>query len=568
MRNQTNSNHSRLKTTDYAIAVVQRAIITSKKVFQACQRHLKDLERQGTKDFPYVFDEEKGYRPIEFIERFCRPSQGDYSEIKLLDWQHFVVGSLYGWVHKDTRLRRFKEGLIFIGRKNGKTTLLSGLSLYGASKDGENGARVFQLANSKAQAKDMFDECKAMVEKSPVLNKHFERTLNEIRYMDTYSKIVPLASDSEKLDGKNASLSAFDEIHEYKNYKLINVMKNSTGSRKQPLMLYITTAGYQLDGPLVDYYEHAENVLNGVIDSERSFYFMAELDKGDDIEDPNNWVKANPSLGLTLNLKTMIEEWNERKHIPAERADFITKRLNIFVQSDEQSFIDFEVLKRNNKEIDIATLEGQSCIGSFDLSQTEDFTSACLEFPITETGEIFVLSHSWIPRKKVIADNEKINYQQFSDEGLLTIVPDEYIKFEYVFDWFLEMREKYNIQKLNYDPHNAFHLVKALEAQGFATEAVRQGHITLSQPLKHLKEMFLDGRVIFNNNKLLRWYINNVKLVQDRNNNWMPSKQNRYRKIDGFAALLNAHVEVMKKMDVETGDGNINFVSIKQIMSK
>ncbi|PLR93240.1 terminase large subunit [Bacillus sp. T33-2] len=557
---------SELLTTDYAVGVTSHIIIASKKVYLACQRHLNDLERQGTDKFPWVFDEEKGYRPVDYIQRFCKPSQGDFDKLELQPWQHFIVGSLFGWVHKKTGLRRFKEGLIFVGRKNGKSTLVSGLSLYMGSKDGENGARVYQLANSKEQAREVFDECKAMVKSSPLLNRHFDETLHEIRYGRTMSKILPLATDSKKMDGKNCSFGVFDEIHEYKNYKLINVIKNSTGARQQPLLLYITTAGYQLDGPLIDYYDKASDVLEGVISDERVFYFMAELDPGDDIENPENWIKANPNLGVTLKLETLIEEWESRKHIPAERNDFITKRLNIFVQSDEQSFLDFEVIKRNEKCLDISTLEGRNCIGGFDLSETEDFTSASLEFPLPETGEVFVLSHSWIPEKKVKADNEGINYKEFEEAGLLTIVKGDYVKHDDVYDWFVEQSKRFSIEKIAYDPAKAFRLVKELESYGFAMEVVRQGALTLSGPLKDLKELFLDGKVIFNKNKLLRWYINNVKLVEDRNRNWLPAKQSRYRKIDGFAALLNSHVHVMQQLAQPPGDGNIEVISLKELL--
>lgn len=555
---------SKLLTTEYAKGVTSHIIITSKKVFQACQRHLKDLERQGTKKFPYVFDEEKGHRPVEYIQRFCKPSQGDYDRLELQPWQHFIVGSLYGWVHKETGIRRFKEGLIFVGRKNGKSTLVSGLSLYSSSKDGENGARVYQLANSKEQAKEVFDECVAMVKSSPILNRHFDPTNKEIRFGRTMSKIIPLATDSKKMDGKNCSFGVFDEIHEYKDYKLINVIKNSTGARKQPLLLYITTAGYQLDGPLVDYYDKAADVLDGVIDDERCFYFLAELDEKDDLDNPENWIKANPNLGTTLKLETLIEEWESRKHIPAERSDFITKRLNLFVKSDEQSFLDYSVIKRNDKVIDIDTLKNRNCIGSFDLSESEDFTSACLEFPL-DTGEVFVLSHSWIPRKKVLADNEKIPYHDFADKKLLTIVDEDYIKLEKVYDWFVAMSKIYTIVKIAYDPAKAYRLVRDLEGYGFVTEVVRQGPLTLTPGLRDLETMFMDGKVIFNKNRLLRWYINNVKLKKNENGSWLPQKQNRYRKIDGFAAMLNSHIKTMEILTTPQGNGDIEFVSVSDL---
>lgn len=562
---ETNSKNSKLKTTAYARAVVAHLIITSKKVYQACQRHLNDLERQGYENFPYIFDEEKGYRPVTYIEQFCKPSQGDFDRLELQPWQHFVIGSLYGWVHMNTGIRRFKEGLVYVARKNGKTTLISGLSLYAASKDGENGARVFQLANSKEQARELFDECKAMVKASRLLDRHFESTLHEIRYGKTVSKIVPLATDSKKLDGKNASFAVFDEIHEYKGYKLINVIKNSTGARSQPMLIYITTAGYQLDGPLMDYYEKGADVLNGVIQDERTFYFMAELDEDDDLNNPDNWIKANPSLGTTLKIDTLIEEWESRQHIPAERNDFITKRLNLFVQADEQSFIDFEVIKKNNKVIDIQTLRGRSCVGGFDLSQTEDFTSACLEFALDD-GRVFVLSHSWVPEKKVKLDNEKLPFEEWKKEGLLSICPGAYVDYKYIYDWFVQQSKLYQIDLITFDPANAYRLVEDLKAFGFVCEIVRQGALTLNSPLKDIKELLLAGKVIYNNNKLLRWYLNNVKLVEDRNGNWLPTKQGRYRKIDGFAAWLNAHTETIKRMAAPELNGNVDFVSIKDLL--
>jgi len=561
------STTSNLLANRYAYDVAAGKVITSKKVRLACQRHLADLKRQGTASFPYVFDEELAYRPIAFIERFCRPSQGDFHRLDLQPWQHFIIGSLYGWVHKDTKLRRFKEGLIYVGRKNGKTTMISGLSLYSASKDGERGARVFQLANSKEQARELFDECKHMIASSPTLASRFDETLHEIRYSDTMSKIMPLATDSKKLDGKNCSFGVFDEIHEYKNFKLINVIKNSTGARRQPLLLYITTAGYQLDGPLMDYYEKAADILSGSLEDERFFCFMAELDPEDELEDTSTWVKANPNLGLTIKLEDMIEEWTSRKSVPAEKNDFITKRLNLFSQSDEQSFIDFEIIKANDATIDPDELRGMNCVGGFDLSQTEDFTSACLEFPL-EDGRVFILSHSFVPQRKVELDNESLPFRSWGKEGLLTICPGAYVDYKAVLDWFVEQSKLYSIDLITYDPANAYRLVEDMKSHGFMTQVVRQGALTLNPAMKDVKEMLLDGRVVFNKNKLFRWYLNNVKLVEDRNGNWLPTKQGRYRKIDGFAAWLNAHTEVMKRMVAPAASGNLEFVSISKLLGR
>jgi phage terminase large subunit-like protein len=565
---KTNSKNSKLLTTQYAKDVLAGRILACKKVKLACQRHINDLKRQGTDEFPFVFDEEKALRPIEFMERFCKPSQGAFTKLDLQPWDHFWIGSIFGWVHKKTRLRRFKYALIFVPRKQGKSVKASGISIYGSSKDGERGAFVYLLANSMKQARVVFDECKAMIKASPLLKTHFRPIRDAIYFDATNSKIEPQASDSERLDGLNCHIGIFDEKHEYKNYKLINVIKNSTGARKQPLIIDITTAGYVLDGPLMDDYEKGTDVLEGVLTDERTFYFLAELDEEDDIEDFSKWGKANVNLGVSVQLEDMIEEWNARKHIPAERNDFITKRLNMFVQSSEQSFVTWDVIKRNNGIMDLDFLKGCQCIGGHDLSSTEDFTSACLEFPLPD-GRVFVLSHSWIPMEKVKLANEDLPYEEWQKEGLLTICKGEYVDYTYIYNWYLEQSKKYAISLITFDPANAFRLTNDLQAYGGEawTKCVRQGALTLSPALKDIKELLLDGRVVFNNNRLFRWYLNNVKLVDDRNGNWLPTKQGRYRKIDGFAAWLNAHTETMKLMTIikESG-GGVGFISVKDLL--
>lgn len=552
-------------TTWYAEQLVDGNILASNKNVLAAKRHLNDLTRQGTEEFPWVFDEERAHRPIRFIEKFCRPSKGNFNQLVFQPWQHFTIGSLYGWIHKDTGIRRFREGLIFVGRKNGKSTKISGVSLFSFSKDGENGADVYLLANTKQQAGIVYEEAKEMVRKSPRLRRQFRAKRDEIWYARTSSKIEHRASDSEKLDGLNTHLGVFDEIHEFKDYKLINVIKNSRGSRTQPLIIYITTAGYQLDGPLVDYYKDADDALNEIIDDERTFYYIAELDSEKEFDKPEAWIKANPNIGVSLNLETMVEDWEKAKRNPGERTDFITKQFNTFVRADEQSFIDVNTLKKNNKEVDLKDLKGKQCIGGFDLSDTEDFTSACLEFPLDD-GEIFVLSHSWVPEAKVNEGNENIPYREYERLGLLTIIPGEYVRKEYVYDWFVEQAEKYAIKLITYDPAKAYGLVKSLESYGFETKVVRQGALTLGPTVDNAKELFMDGKVVFNNNRMFRWYVNNVKIKPDRNRNNLPQKQGRYRKIDGFSAFLNAHTEVMGMLIEPEGEGNIEFVSVDDLM--
>lgn len=556
-----NKPSPKLLTTWYAKQVVAGKIIANKYVIKECERHLKYLKGHEK----WIFDEELAHRPIRFIEKFCKPSKGANNQLILQPWQHFIIGSLFGWVHKETKLRRFKEALVFVGRKNGKTTTISGLANYGVSQDGENGAEIHMLANTMKQARLLFDESKAMIKASPVLKKNFRSLRDAIHYDKTISKIEPQASDSEKLDGLNTHIGIFDEIHEFKDYKLISVIKNSRAARLQPLLIYITTAGFQLNGPLVDMVEAGKDTLNGIIEDERTFYYLASLDDEDDINDSENWIKANPNIGVSIDIEVMKEEWIKAKRIPAERGDFITKRFNIFANNDEMSFIDHTTLSKNNEVIAFDKLENHPCTVGYDLSETEDFTSACATFAL-ENGKIAVLSHSWIPKHKVDLSNEKIPYREWEEEGYLTIQDKPYIDYTDVYDWILKVNEHHPVEKITYDRANAFRLNQELKNYGFVTEETRQGALTLSPALKSLKELFLDGKVIYNNNPLFKWYVNNVKLKLDRNGNWLPSKQSRYRKIDGFAALLNTYTDIMNKLTEESNTGNIEFLSIKDLM--
>lgn len=555
-----------LLTTWYAERLIDGDIPASKENVQAAKRHMRDLERQGTDDFPWIFVEEKGHRPIRFIEKKCSPSKGDSDKLVMQPWQHFIIGSLFGWVHKDTGIRRFREGLVFVGRKNGKTTKLSGLGNYMLGFDGERGANVYILANSQKQSTILFDESKAMIKASPYLDQRYKALRSEIRYEKMNCTMVAMSAEKSDKDGENLHFGVFDELHEYKDYSLINVMKKSRGMRTQPLILYITTAGTVLDGPLVQYYENGQDTLENLEDEidERTFYYLAKLDKPEEADIPEMWIKANPNIGL-MDFVNLVTDWKKDRKIPQEKADWLTKQFNLFSDVGELSFVDIPTIKKNDKVIDLKELEGKSCVGSYDLSETEDFTAAALEFPL-DNGEVFILQHTFIPQARRDRDPNPQRIDEWEKSEELTIIPGDYVKFEYVYDWFVEQSEKYVIELIAYDPAKALYLNKALEAYGFNTEKVRQGFMTLGGPMQNFKEMLLDGNVIFNNSKLFRWYLSNIKLVKDRNSNWMPSKQSINRKIDGFAAALNAHVHVMDRLSEPQGDGNIDYMSVSELM--
>ena len=559
----TDNSSAVARCYDYARQAISGEILTCEKTRMACRRFLDDLERSRTDPaYPWTFDEHKAARPVDFMERFLTPTKGDYDRMELMPWQCFIECNLYGWVDKNTGLRRYREGLVLVGTGNGKSTMMAGNATFGACKDGERGADVYLLANSKEQAGIVFNECKAQIEASRYLAPRF-RTLRDGVYYDKMNATIKhRSSDSQRLDGLNPHMAIFDEIHEYRDFKLLNIIKRKTVKRRQPLTLYIKTMGNVLDGPLAYYYDLFTDAMMGKLAPEvgdRMFAFICELDSTDDIENPATWIKANPGLGKTLHLDELVKQWERCKHIPSERADFICKQLNIMVNADDMAFVQPEVIRRNKDIIPEESLLGRRCYGGFDLSNREDFTAAALEFPLDD-GRIFVLLHSWVPQRKVDLDQEKIDYYGLYMKGYLTIVPGEYVQQEDVYRWFAEKSWLYEIVTIGYDPANATRLRQMLEASGkvegksvqaFDCQVVRQGPITLNDPMKDIKELLLAGKVVSNNDPMLAWYTDNVRISGERRHmdkqNWMPTKRNKYRKIDGFMAWLDAHAIRMEK---------------------
>ena len=539
---------------EYADGVLSGRILACEKVKKACGRFRDDL-RRSEKDpaYPWVFDRQRAARPVDFIERFLVPTRGNYDRMELMGWQCFVECNLFGWVHRKTGLRRFREALILVGSGNGKSTMMAGNATYMACKDGEKGPEIYLLANSKEQAGIVFQECRGQIMASPHLAPRF-RTLRDGVYYDRNNAVIRhRSSDSKRLDGLNPHGAIFDEIHEYRDFSLINIIRKKIIKREQPLVMYITTMGTVLDGPLAYFYDTFTDAMNGHLDPEagdRMFAFIAEMDSGDDIEDSRLWIKANPSIGTTLKLSDLEADWHRCKLIPSERANFICKQLNIMVNADDMAFVQPEVIRRNTDSMPEESLLGRRCYGGFDLSSREDFTAAALEFPLDD-GRIFVLLHSWIPRRKVEMDQEKIDYYGFAMKGYLSIVEGEYIQQDDVFEWFVNQAKKYEIISIGYDPANATRLRQLLENKGFDCQVVRQGPITLNDPMKDIKELLLGGKVVSNSDPMLAWYTDNVRISADRRHadkaNWMPMKRNRFRKIDGFMAWLDAHCVHMEK---------------------
>ena len=536
----------------YIDDVLSGRTIASQKVIAACERHRRDMAKAAADpDYPWRFVPELAARPVRFMERYLAPTKGAIDRMELLGWEIFVLCSIFGWVDKTTGYRRFREALVLVGRGNGKSTLMSGVATYMGTKDGERGADVYLLANSKEQASIVYDECRRQIIASPALRRRFRPNRDSLCYDATNSRIQHRASDSRRLDGLAPHCAIFDEIHGFTHWLLINVIRRGMLKRRQPLCMYITTMGQVLDGPLVDLYDiFGKALYEGLLSpdvADRLFFFGAELDKEDRIDDPAVWIKANPSLGVLLDPDDLKADWERCKGIPQQRADFVNKQLNLMTDMHDAAWATVEILDRCKDCIDETELVGLPTYAGYDLSTREDMTSVALLTPLAD-GRVAVRQHSWVTRAFVERDAGKTPYLHWQMSGWLDIVDAETIAHDVVYDW-LEAREAAgeDIRVIGYDPANAVRLTQQLEAHGWVTQVVRQGALTLNDPMHDILDYLRAGRVVYNRDPVLRWCMSNVRLRHDARLDqvtgvWMPTKRKRPLKIDAYMAMLDAWV--------------------------
>ena len=279
---------------EYVEQIDARKIIAGEKVKKIYKKLLKE---SNDKMLPFYFDEEKANRPITFIETFCKQAEGEIGKpIKLELFQEAYIQALFGFIYRDTGLRRFNETMFLVGRKNGKTTMLSAIALYMMIADGEGSAECYSVATKKDQASKAFKSACAMRAQSPEIKALINKRRTDMYMPSTFSSFEPLSSDSDTLDGLNSHLVIIDELHAIKDRNLYEVMKQSTSSRRQPLVVMITTAGTVRECIFDDIYDYANNVLNGTIKNDSFLPVLYELDKAKEWKDIKCWVKANPRI--------------------------------------------------------------------------------------------------------------------------------------------------------------------------------------------------------------------------------------------------------------------------------
>jgi phage terminase large subunit-like protein len=526
-------------------------VIVSKKVRKIYERLVDEIKNPKG---DWVFDEEKANRPIEFIERFCKQSKGEWigKPVQLQLFQKAYISALFGFVHKETGLRRYKETLFLVARKNGKSTLLAGIALYMLMADGEGGAEIYSVATKKDQARIVFTEAVNMVRQSPALSKHLKKRKTDLYMPLTFSKFEPLASDSNSLDGLNSHCVIIDELHAIKDRNLYEVMKQSMSARRQPLLVMITTAGTVRECIYDNMYDYACKVVDGVIEDDRFLPVLYELDSRDEWTDWKMWQKANPGLGTIKKLEDLVEKVERAKANPKDLPGLLTKDFNIR-ETQAGMWLSFEEIN-NEETFDIEEFRDSYAIGGVDLSSTTDLTCATLIFMKPDSPKKYVLQQYFLPEdlleKRVIED--KIPYDKWRDRGLLTTTPGNKVDYHYVTDWFVKMFREYGIRPLwiGFDPWNSQYWVKEMQEYGFEMIEVRQGYKTLSPAMKELEADLKAKLINYNNNPILKWCLTNTSVKMDENGNIRPVKgQNQRQRIDGMVSLLIAYVVLQQKLN-------------------
>lgn len=541
---------------EYWSKIESGEILACKRLKQQYQKLVDELENPRD---PWVFDLERANRPIEFIETFCRHSKGKWigQPIRLELFQKAKIQAIFGFVHKETRLRRCREVLTLEGRKNGKSTEMAALGLYMLVGDGEGGAEIYPIATKRDQARIVFDEAHRMVSQSPALRKYIKKRKSDLYFPVTFSKFEPLASESHSLDGLNSHFVIIDELHAIRDRNLYDVMKQSMSARTQALLAQITTAGFVRECIYDDQYDYACRVLDGIIEDERFLAFIYELDDRSEWTDFRMWEKANPGLGTIKNYDDLAANVERAKNDPNFAPTVLTKDFNIR-ETVAGAWLTFEEVN-NEEPFDMESLRGSYGIGGVDLGATTDLTAACVLVRKPGSEKTYVLVQGFMPGDTIEQRSveDKVPYDKWAERGLITLCPGNKVDYRYVTDWFVKLRDEYGIIAYwcGYDRWNSPAWIEDMENRlGYTNKdnliPVAMGARTLSAPMKEFRGDLADRLIIYDNNPLLKWALTNVAVEIDKNENIRPVKgKNRRQRIDPAVALFIAYTTLLNNLE-------------------
>jgi phage terminase large subunit-like protein len=562
------------RPTKYAESVVNGTLDrpVGKTEILACKRHLRDLERQGTPEFPYVWNDGKAYNIIEFAETLTLAEGEDPRPLTLWGFQDFVFGSWNGWVIKDTPYRRFRTSYMQVARQNGKSLGNAVPSLYYGNFDGYQYPQVYATATKEAQARIVLKECVKFINADLELSgTKYETGLFTVKdYISTVlcnltrGEIKALGRDTKSIDGFRPYFASVDEYHAHKDNQIYKLLVDGTKKLKQCLISVITTSGFDLTSPCYELYQYCKSILECVISDETQFVYICELDK-EDIEKPegvfdeNVWAKANPLWTPETLTSLRADAVKARQMQGEELRNFMTKSLNIWVEYADTQYMDIGHWMKCGEDTSLEDMRGKGCYLGLDLSSGGDLTTGALDFPldIEETRKYYLHSHSFIPAKRV-AEHEKSDlapYRMWIKDGLLT--PTETLggvktDYKYIIAYYKDLIEKYDLQLLGigYDPHNADAFLTDLEEFGVDCVEIVQSCKSLNDATVDLRLEAEAGNLIYDKkDKLLTWSMKHAKTVSNSFGEIKIDKDLQQKRIDPCDAVIDAHKLAMLAED-------------------
>ena len=515
-------------------------------------RLLYDLVTARIKSGEYIFDKRKADKAIRFIEKFCRHNKGKLAPqtIKLSLWEKAFLSLLYGIVDGSGR-RQFTEVALFLGRKMGKTLIAAGITTYEAYIDGEFGSEIYFLAPKLDQADLAFSAFEFNKDKSPELARITRKRKYDYIIDQSNSIIKKIAFADKKSDGYNPMLVICDEMSSWpaeRGLKQYEVMKSGTGAREQPIILSISSGGYVSDGPYDELFKRGTRFLMGESSERRLlplFYMIDDVQKWDDI---NELYKSLPGLGESVSVSFIQDEINTAHESLSKKTEFLTKYCNIKQNSSQAWLSAQDINLCVGENLNLENFKKSYCVGGIDLSRTTDLTACCVL--IEKEGELYVFAHFFMPENKLeeATERDQIPYRAYVQRGFLSLSGENFVVYEDVYKWFVEMVEKWQILPLQvgYDRYSSQYLVQDMKAYGFHMDDVYQG-TNLSPVLRDMEGTIKDGRLHIGNNDLLKIHFLNSALKLDAESNKVKLvKMSPTAHIDGMAALSDAWAVKMK----------------------
>ena len=524
---------------EYYQAIKEEKVIVGKWI-----KLLYEIIVDGIEKKKYIFDQKKANRAIKFIESYCHHSKGRNDLLKLELWQKALISILFGVLDKDGN-RQFRECVLIVGRKNGKSLLASAIIAYMAYADEEYGAEIYCIAPKLDQAEIIFNCFWQTTQYDTELSSRIKSKREGYFLQDTNTWVKKISWDAKRTDGLNPHLVCCDEIASWvgeNGKKVYEVLKSALGSRKQPLILSCTTAGYINEGIYDELFTRGTKFLLGDSREQRIlpiFYTIDDIDKWNDI---NELQKANPNMGVSCSVDYYLEELAVAEQSLSKKAEFITKYCNL-KQNSSQAWLPVKAIeKASGDHFDMEDFKSKYCVAGVDLSRTTDLTAACIV--VEKDGEIYVICHFWLPSERLddACARDGLPYKEFITKGYLTITDGNIIDYHSVYDWLVKAVQEYELLPLmvGYDRYSAQYLIQDLEAFGFKVDDIYQGY-NLHPVILECEALIKDGKLHIGDNTLLKVHLLDSAVESDSRTQKLRLKKLAPRShIDGTAALIDA----------------------------